>query len=104
MQCHLMRLAAIEGAIENTPSIGFSLCDFDPNAYLKHTKEHIEKIVNNALDSGIPNSIALNVNIPAVSSEEIKGIKICRQANAIWEETFDKRHDPYGREYFLRSS
>ena len=50
--------------------------------------------------SGIPDSIALNVNIPAVSSEEIKGIKICRQANAIWEETFDKRHDPYGREYY----
>ena len=46
--------AAIEGAIENTPSIGFSLCDFDPNAYLKHTKEYIEKIVNNALVSGIP--------------------------------------------------
>ena len=92
--------AAIEGAIENTPSIGFSLCDFDPNAYLKHTKEYIEKIVNNALVSGIPDSIALNVNIPAVSSEEIKGIKICRQANAIWEETFDKRHDPYGREYY----
>ena len=92
--------AAIEGAIENTPSIGFSLCDFDPNAYLKHTKEHIQKIINNALVSGIPDSIALNVNIPAVSSEEIKGIKICRQANAIWEETFDKRHDPYGREYY----
>ena len=92
--------AAIEGAIENTPSIGFSLCDFDPNAYLKHTKEHIEKIVNNSLNNGIPDSIALNVNIPAVSSEDIKGIKICRQANAIWEETFDKRHDPYGREYY----
>ena len=81
-------------------SIGFSLCDFDPNAYLKHTKEHIKRIVNNALKNGMPDSIALNVNIPAVSSEDIKGIKICRQANAIWEETFDKRHDPYGREYY----
>ena len=92
--------AAIEGAIENTPSIGFSLCDFDPNAHLNHSKIYIKKIVENALSNGIPDSIALNVNIPAISSEEIRGIKICRQANAIWEETFDKRHDPYGREYF----
>ena len=44
--------------------------------------------------------IALNVNIPAVSNENIKGIKVCKQANAIWEEKFDKRYDPYGREYF----
>ena len=92
--------AAIEGAIENTPSIGFSLCDFDPNAHLNHSKIYIKKIIENALSNGIPDSIALNVNIPAISSEEIRGIKICRQANAIWEETFDKRHDPYGREYF----
>ena len=92
--------AAIEGAIENTPSIGFSLCDFDPNANLNHSKIYIKKIVENAFSNGIPDSIALNVNIPAISSEEIRGIKICRQANAIWEETFDKRQDPYGREYF----
>ena len=64
------------GACASRPSIGFSLCDFDPNAYLKHTKEHIEKIVNNALNNSIPDSIALNVNIHAVSSEDIKGIKI----------------------------
>ena len=90
----------IEGAIENTPAIGFSLCDFDPNAYLDHSKEYIKVITKNAIENGMPESIALNVNIPAISSEKIKGIKFCRQANAIWEETFDKRHDPYGREYY----
>ena len=41
--------AAIEGAIENTPSIGFSLCDYDPNASLSHTGPFIKKIVQNAL-------------------------------------------------------
>ena len=92
--------AAIEGAIENTPSIGFSLCDYDPNASLSHTGPFIKKIGQNALQNGIPDSIALNVNIPAVSNENIKGIKVCKQANEIWEEKFDKRYDPYGREYF----
>ena len=67
--------AAIEGAIENTPSIGFSLCDFDPNAYLEHYREYIKEIVQNAFDNGLPDSIALNVNIPAISSEKIKELK-----------------------------
>ena len=67
--------AAIEGAIENTPSIGFSLCDYDPNASLSHTGPFIKKIVQNALQNGIPDSIALNVNIPAVSNENIKELR-----------------------------
>ena len=92
--------AAIEGAIENTSSIGFSLCDFDPNASLSHSEPYINKIINNTLKNGIPEGIALNVNIPAKSNKKIKGIKICKQANAYWEEIFDKRLDPYGREYY----
>jgi len=92
--------AAIEGAIENTPSIGFSLCDFNPNASMDHIDQYLVKIINTALDKGISNSVALNVNIPKKSKNKIKGIKICRQANAIWEERFDKRFDPYGREYY----
>ena len=92
--------AAIEGAIENIPSIGFSLCDYDPNAYLDHSKPFIKIVIENTLKNGIPKSIALNVNIPAISNEKIKGFKICKQANAIWEEEFDKRIDPYGREYY----
>ena len=92
--------AAIEGAIENTASIGFSLCDFDPNATLSHSKSYINEIINNTIKNGIPEGIALNVNIPAKSDKKIKGIKICKQANAYWEEVFDKRLDPYGREYY----
>lgn len=41
----------------------------------------------------------MNVNFPN-KSVEIKGIKICRQANAKWFEEFDERLDPYNREYF----
>ena len=92
--------AAIEGAIENTASIGFSLCDFDPNASLSHSEPYINEIINNTLKNGLPEGVALNVNIPSKSDKKIKGIKICKQANAYWEEIFDKRLDPYGREYY----
>lgn len=92
--------AAIEGAIEGTPSIGFSLCDYDIEADLSHIDEYVIKIVNETLSKGITEGVALNVNFPPIQKEKIKGIKICRQANAAWEEDFDERNDPYGRKYF----
>ncbi len=92
--------AAIEGAIEGTPAIGFSLCDYSHKADFTHTSEFVKKIVRQVLKKGLPKGTALNVNIPAKRNESIKGIRICRQANAKWVEEFDKRFDPNGRSYF----
>ena len=92
--------AALEGAIEGMPAIGFSLCDYSWEADFSHTEKWIKKIAEQALIKGIGKGVALNVNIPPKQNEEIKGIKICRQARAKWEENFDERHDPYGRRYF----
>lgn len=92
--------AAIEAAIEGMPAIGFSLCDYSPNADISHCKPFVKKIVQQALKSNFPRGIALNVNIPAKSTKKIKGIKICRQARAKWQEDFEERFDPHGRRYF----
>ncbi len=92
--------AAIEGAIEGCPAIGFSLCDYDIEADMSHIDEYLLKIVRETLDKGLREGVALNVNFPPIQKERIKGIKVCRQANAAWEEDFDERNDPYGRKYF----
>jgi 5'-nucleotidase len=92
--------AAIEGAIEGLPSIGFSLCDYSLEADFSHTREYVKKIAQHVLQHGIPEGIALNVNFPSKAAGTIKGIKICRQANASWQEEFDMRKDPTGRRYF----
>ena len=92
--------AAIEAAMEGIPAIGFSVCDYNPNAEIKHVRPFVKQIILEALKNGVPEGVALNVNIPPASSQEIKGIKICRQANAKWQEEFDERIDPYGRRYF----
>ncbi|MDQ3535235.1 MAG: 5'/3'-nucleotidase SurE [Bacteroidota bacterium] len=92
--------AAIEGAIEGMPSIGFSLCDYSSHADFSHTKEYVKKIAMQVLKNGLPKGVALNVNIPPKRNENIKGIKICRQARAKWQEEFDQRFDPNGRRYF----
>ena len=92
--------AAIEGAIEGFPAIGYSLSDFSHDADFSHTAAYIKQIAEQVLEKGMGKGIALNVNFPPKQNENIKGIKICRQANAHWEEEFDKRKDPYGRPYF----
>ncbi len=92
--------AAIEGAIEGVPSIGFSLCDYSHKADFSHTGEVVKKIVQQVLEKGLPKGVALNVNIPAKQNDPLKGIRVCRQANAKWVEEFDQRFDPYGRSYF----
>ncbi len=92
--------AALEAGIEGIPAIGFSLLDYNWNADFEPTKPYIKSIVQNALKNGIPNGVVLNVNIPKLKEKEIKGIKICRQAKANWEEEFDKRKNPQGRDYY----
>lgn len=92
--------AAIEGAIEGTPAIGFSLCDYASDAEFSHIHDHVKNIAGQVLSSGLPKGVALNVNFPAKRQAPVKGIKICRQARAKWQEAFDQRFDPNGRRYF----
>tara|TARA_R110000868_G_scaffold125037_6_gene330441 strand:- start:13286 stop:14098 length:813 start_codon:yes stop_codon:yes gene_type:complete len=92
--------AAIEAGIEGIPAIGFSLCDFSWDANFDHAKEAIQKIVREALENGIPTGVVLNVNIPKLNKNQLKGIKICRQARANWKEKFDKRTSPMGKDYY----
>ena len=92
--------AAVEGALESIPSIGFSLCDFSWEADFEAAKPYIKKIAEEVLAKGLPDGTCLNVNIPKVTEEKYKGVKICRQARANWEEEFDERKDPRGRNYY----
>lgn len=92
--------AAIEGALEGLPSIGFSLCDYSSKADFSHVEEWVEKIARQVLDNGIPKGIALNVNFPPKQNQPIQGIKVVRQADAKWQEEFSERFDPTGRKYF----
>jgi len=92
--------AAMEGCIEGVPSVGFSLCNHSYEADFEPAKPFIKKIIQLVLENGLPKDICLNVNIPAISTEKIKGIKICRQARAYWSEELDERLDPRGGKYF----
>ncbi|MEX2596354.1 MAG: 5'/3'-nucleotidase SurE [Salibacteraceae bacterium] len=91
--------AALEGYIEGVPSIGFSLLDHSVEADFEAAKHFVSEIIKLVLANEKIN-FCLNVNIPNLPLEMIKGIKFCRQAHAKWQEEFDKRKDPSGRDYF----
>jgi 5'-nucleotidase len=93
--------AAMEGAIEGIPSIGFSYCDFSASADFSPVQKYVLAIAKQVLKNGLPKGSLLNVNFPYVNSaEEINGIRVCRQAVAKWEEKFDERLDPHKRKYY----
>jgi len=90
--------AAIEAGIEGVPSIGFSLLDYSWDANFEPLKKDIKLITEKVLEKGLPKDIILNVNFPKLST--FKGVKVCRQARANWQEKFDERTTPQGKKYY----
>ena len=92
--------AAVEAAIESIPSVGFSLMDFSIDANFEGAKKYARIIVQKLLEEEQDKHLILNVNVPAVPVNLIKGLKICRQAYAKYEEDFIERQDPHGKKYY----
>lgn len=92
--------AAVEGALEQIPSVGFSLCDYSWEADFEPSMPYIRQIISQVLEKGMPQGCCLNVNIPRANGQPYNGVKVCRQARANWEEEFDARKDPRGRNYY----
>ncbi len=92
--------AAMEASIEGIKSIGFSYLDYSFEADFEGAKHYARKIMKYALDNQFGDSKLLNVNIPVLPKEEIKGIKICRQAEGTWREEFVESKDPRGQKYY----
>jgi 5'-nucleotidase len=92
--------AAMEGALEGFNSIGFSLDDFSHNADFSAAKIYAGKIIEMSLTNKFKIPFLLNVNFPRLKSEDIKGIKVCRQAKGKWVEEFMDAVDPRGVPYY----
>jgi 5'-nucleotidase len=91
--------AATEGTILGIPSIAVSLTTHD-QADFSYAAKFAARLARRVVAEGLPQGTLLNVNVPAVPEEKISGVRITRQGNSSWEDTFDVRRDPAGREYF----
>ena len=92
--------AAMEASMEGINAIGFSLLDYSEKANFEPSKRFVRQIMEHVLEHGLENTRLLNVNIPRLPAKEIKGIRICRQAEATWNEEFVEAKDPLGRSYY----
>ncbi len=92
--------AAMEASLEHIPSIGFSHLDYDYEANFEPSKPYVSMLMQYVLDNGLEDGSLLNVNIPNLSEKEIRGLRVCRQANARWVEEFHEAVDPRGQKYY----
>ena len=92
--------AAMEASLEGINSIGFSLLDYSWEADFEPSKPFIRLMMQHVLTNGLHNCKLLNVNIPNLPHEQIKGFKVCRQAEAHWVERYIEATDPRGQKYY----
>lgn len=91
--------AATEGTIIGIPSIAFSLATFHKPDY-SFAAQFARKLALTVHKKGLPQNVSLNVNIPAVPENNIKGVAITSQGKSKFTEVFHKRVDPKEHEYY----
>lgn len=92
--------AAIEGSFYGAPSVGLSLLDHAQDADFEASKQVARQVIAKMLDNTPTLPMCLNINIPMVRPEQIRGIRLCRQNRGFWRESFYCRQDPRGKDYF----
>lgn len=92
--------AAMEASLEGIPSIGFSFLDYRADADFSTCRAYVRQLIQHVLEQGMPEGSLYNVNIPNLPEGQIKGLKVCRQAEARWVEEYVKGEDPRGRPYY----
>ena len=92
--------AAFEAVIWHKPAIAFSLVDTSDAADYGPAAAVARQIVALGLYSKLPPLTLLNVNIPPLPLEQIKGYKLVRQGLRTYNDELISRVDPYGRPYY----
>jgi 5'-nucleotidase len=91
--------AATEGAVNHIPSIAISLASFTYKDFSAAAKFSLQ-VAHKVLTEGLPTGTFLNVNVPPLPADKIKGVRWTRQGLSHYVERFDRRIDPKGRPYY----
>jgi len=91
--------AAIEAALSGVPSLAFSITGKNANNF-KDAAIYAKKICLQVIDNIFPNNTLLNVNIPSITSKDIRGVAITHLGTIRYRNSFDRRIDPRGRVYY----
>lgn len=92
--------AAMEAAIDGVPAIAVSLDLQEGGDSYAPAAAFGARLAERILRDGMPDGTVLNVNVPDVPEDEIRGVTITRVGKRIYYDQLVKRDDPFGRPYF----
>ena len=96
--------AAMEAVIAGVPGIAFSFASETKPADIptdySSAGEMAKRVVQRFVKEGLLEGVVLNVNIPYLSPDDMKGIIITRQGLRVYRDALDRRVDPRGRPYY----
>lgn len=91
--------AATEGALMGLPALAVSYDSFAPSD-LAAQGDYTASFVNKVDWGTLPRHCVLNLNFPALPMGEVRGLKVCPQTRAAYDDWYDERTDPRGRKYY----
>ncbi|MDI6807603.1 MAG: 5'/3'-nucleotidase SurE [Candidatus Eisenbacteria bacterium] len=91
--------AALEGAIIGIPSVAISVAAWE-NCRFDYAAQFATKLAALTLEKQIPPRTVLNVNVPNVPGNEIRGVKITKLGRRVYRDTIVERTDPRGKAYY----
>jgi 5'-nucleotidase len=94
--------AATEARLLRIPSIAVSLATFkDPIWETPAT--FARQLAADVLAHGLPDKVLLNVNVPNIPLDQVKGIRVTRQGNSGYNERYEMRSDPRAVPYYWQA-
>ncbi|MCL4407599.1 MAG: 5'/3'-nucleotidase SurE [Thermotogae bacterium] len=90
---------ALEGAMMEVPSIAISSCSTSNPNFMSATKALVE-LIKHIDFSNFPKFSAINLNVPAVDYDDLKGFKLTHQSKRRFRDFFEARQDPFGNTYY----
>ncbi|GAB6281788.1 MAG: 5'/3'-nucleotidase SurE [Ignavibacterium sp.] len=91
--------AAREAAIMDIPAIAISVTSHDAN-HFEAARKIVQKVALEIFNKGLKKGTLLNINVPNIPESEIKGTIITKQGKSKWDDIYEKRQDPNGRDYY----
>lgn len=91
--------AAREAAIMDVPSMAVSVTSHSVKDF-SYAAKVAQKLALEIYKRGLPNGTMLNVNVPNLPEDQIAGINVTKQGKSKWDDVYEKRVDPYGRNYY----
>jgi 5'-nucleotidase len=93
--------AAMEATLLGIPAVAVSLCRSKSGEYDYTASARIARdMALMVLERGLPDWTLLNVNVPNIPMNEIRGVRVVRQGKQVYEEAVVEKQDPRGRTYY----